>query len=126
MLRRRSARFGVGLLCSVVLVAFDVLVLNVKVYGQMKEQRLWNYPQAFAALAYHGSPLFCLAAAAVILSTGLHTGPLSTIFSAILRSKFFRHLAKVKYFLFLCAVCINCNAHSTSSSGNKRLFIFSY
>ncbi|KAL4517234.1 hypothetical protein Ndes2437B_g06839 [Nannochloris sp. 'desiccata'] len=101
VLRRRSARFAAGLLCTAILVAFSVLVLNAKVYGQMKEQRLWNHPQAFAALAYHGSPLFCLAAAAVVLTIGLHTGPLSTLFSAILCSKLFKHLAKVTYDVYL-------------------------
>jgi hypothetical protein len=94
-MRRRSAKFAVGLLCTAVLVAFYSLVLNVKVYGPAGEQRLWKHSQAFAALAYHGSPLFCFATAAVVLTVGLHTGPLSSIFSAILRTKPFRHLAKV-------------------------------
>ncbi len=95
VLRRRSARFAIGLLCTAILVGFYALVLDVKVYGQIKEQRRWKHPQAFAALAYHGSPLFCLAAAAVVLTIGLHTGPFSTIFAAILGSKPFKHLAKV-------------------------------
>ena len=61
----------------------------------MREQRLWRHPQAFAALAYHGSPLFCVAVAAVILTISLHTGPVSTILAKILSSKLFNHLAKV-------------------------------
>jgi Mn2+/Fe2+ NRAMP family transporter len=109
VLRKRSARFAVGLLSTAVLVAFYVLVLNVKVYGQMKDQKQWKHPQAFAALAYHGSPLYCLAAAAIILSVGLHTGPVSAIFSAILRSKLFSHLAKVSFVdnvhIENCSVC---------------------
>lgn len=125
MLRRRSARFAAGLLCTAILVAFSVLVLNAKVYGQMKEQRLWNHPQAFAALAYHGSPLFCLAAAAVVLTIGLHTGPLSTLFSAILCSKLFKHLAKVSYFLSSCVLCIS-STTQTSLFENRQLLFFPY
>jgi Mn2+/Fe2+ NRAMP family transporter len=123
MLRRRAARFACGLLCSAILVAFYVLVINAKVYGQMKEQRLWNHPQAFAALAYHGSPLFCLAAAAVVLTTSLHTGPLSTLVSAILRSKVFKNLAKVNYYILPCRVLCKLQ-HSLSFSGNKQILLF--
>ena len=99
-LERPYVRFAVSLSCALALAAFNAIVLQTKVYGSVKEQRLWKYPQAFAAFAYHGSPLFSAAAAAMILLVVMKTDPTSSILAALLRSKIMVHLSKVFVLFF--------------------------
>ena len=62
----------------------------------MREARNWNHPKVFAAFAYHGSPLYSIAGAALILAIALHAGPLATIAAKILSSKPIKHLEMVR------------------------------
>lgn len=57
----------------------------------------WNSDAAFAALAYHGSPLYCLAAGMIILSLALHVDALSTAVAKMLSTKPVLHIAQVTF-----------------------------
>ena len=70
-------------------------MFSSKPYGPRKEQSLWKYPKAFAALAYHGSPVYCAATAAMVLAVLIHADPISAGFASFLRSAPMKHLAKV-------------------------------
>jgi peptidoglycan/LPS O-acetylase OafA/YrhL len=56
---------------------------------------------AFAALAYHGSPLYCAAAAAAVLLPGLRLGPAGRAAAAALRSRPARALAALSFDVYL-------------------------
>lgn len=79
-----------------IFVAFGHIVLKAKLYGHPKEQAAWHHAQAFAALAYHGSPLFCAVSAAIILCIALHAGPFFSAAAWVLSSPPLRHFAKVR------------------------------
>jgi peptidoglycan/LPS O-acetylase OafA/YrhL len=91
-LQLRRWRLIVALACCSVLWVTWRLVFSVKLYGRVYEQRQWKHPVVFAALAYHGSPLYSASVVALLLLVSLRV---LFILPRILRSMPFRFLAKV-------------------------------
>jgi len=89
-------RWAVLLACAAALGVFGRLVLASKLYGTPKEEVNWPNAAMFAALAYHGSPLYCAAAAAVVLGLALHVGPGFTAAAKVLASGPMHLLSKVR------------------------------
>lgn len=96
-----------GFGCAAILVGANSIVLSAKPFGHIKEAKLWKYPKLFAAFAYHGSPLYCLASAALVLALALHSGPLATLAARLLSSKPIRHLEMVSLSLHSFLISFN-------------------
>ena len=91
----KRRRWGVFATCLGVMFTFGRLVLASKLYGTAKEQAAWPHAAAFAALAYHGSPLYCVTVAALVLGVALRAGPVLSLLATLLASPPLRHFAKV-------------------------------
>ena len=100
--RKRWVVRGIGVGVAGVLLAASHLVIHSKPYGvSLKEQRAWRHSQAFAALAYHGSPLYCVAVAGIIMTTALRAGPLAQAAAWMSHTRLIKRLANVTYDVYL-------------------------
>jgi hypothetical protein len=92
-LRRR--RWALTAAATLVVGAAARMVLAHRLYGSLADQAAWPHAKAFAALAYHGSPLYCAVVAAVVLCIGLHANPAAGQAALFMKTHPVRHLATV-------------------------------
>lgn len=98
---RNYVKFIVAMSAIVSCTALVFGVFAPKLYsataGDTSQLPPWavNYSKAFAAFAYHGSPLYCAAAGFLILSLVLHNDPVSSVVAQVCNWAPVTHIGKV-------------------------------
>lgn len=98
-LKKHMKQFSI--ICLAIFSLFYQLVGSKKIFGTPSDSHQWSYPHEFTALAYHGSPLYCLTGAAIIMAISLHAGWLGQCLAKVFSSKIIKHFSNVSYHMYL-------------------------
>ena len=96
----KKHRTSVSFSFLAIFALFYQIVGTKKIFGTPSDSQYWYYPHEFTALAYHGSPLYCLMVAAIILAISLHAGWLGQSLANILSTKLIKHFSNVSYHMY--------------------------